>query len=245
MNTIEWFWNQNSDGNILNLIDKHDDFHLFDRAMGNIMPCEWRIWNDVVALHDISWRKWCHIHCFSPGWRSTPPFAGSSLVLIWNVHHWYECSQTGEAKQTNLPPKCGQPIDAGVASLPKISTVLLHPCSAILQTNLTIIIQNHSRQYRMRRNLKKTYQSEPHHQTWEVMTRGHTGCNALMQKAVRRSRSKEPRRVYGSSRLRGRLALVLVSETKGCSQPSRSRSHCHPRWELLFSYILCLRPKLE
>jgi hypothetical protein len=39
---------------------------------GNVMPCEWRIWNDVVAL---SGRKWRHIHCFSPSCASAPPFA--------------------------------------------------------------------------------------------------------------------------------------------------------------------------
>jgi hypothetical protein len=43
-----------------------------DRALGNVMPCEWRIWNVVVAL---SGRKWRHIHCFSPSCASAPPFA--------------------------------------------------------------------------------------------------------------------------------------------------------------------------
>jgi hypothetical protein len=38
------------------------DFHLFDRAMGNVMPCEWRIWNDVVTN---SGRKWGHIRDLS------------------------------------------------------------------------------------------------------------------------------------------------------------------------------------
>jgi hypothetical protein len=41
-------------------------------AMGNVMPCEWRIWNDVVAL---SGRKWRQINCFSPSCASAPPFA--------------------------------------------------------------------------------------------------------------------------------------------------------------------------
>jgi hypothetical protein len=39
-----------------------------DRAMGNAMPCERRIRNDVEAL---SGRKWRHIHCCA----SAPPFA--------------------------------------------------------------------------------------------------------------------------------------------------------------------------
>jgi hypothetical protein len=49
-----------------------------DRAMGNIMPCEWRIWTDVVAL---SGRKWRHIHCFSQSCASAPPFALVSTLV--------------------------------------------------------------------------------------------------------------------------------------------------------------------
>jgi hypothetical protein len=58
-----------------------------DRAMGNAMPCEWRIWNDGVVL---SGRKWRHIHCFSPSCASAPPFAlsfhaGSSLGVYQSI----------------------------------------------------------------------------------------------------------------------------------------------------------------
>jgi hypothetical protein len=52
-----------------------------DRAMGNVMPCEWRIWNDVVAL---SGRKSRHIHCFSPSCTSPPPFA----LVFTPVPYW-------------------------------------------------------------------------------------------------------------------------------------------------------------
>jgi hypothetical protein len=52
-----------------------------DSAMGNVMPCEWRIWNDVV---DLSGRKWHHIHCFSPSCASAPPFA----FVFTPVPHW-------------------------------------------------------------------------------------------------------------------------------------------------------------
>jgi hypothetical protein len=49
--------------------------------MGNVMPCEWRIWNDVVAR---SGRRWRHIHCFSPSCASAPPFA----LVFTPVPHW-------------------------------------------------------------------------------------------------------------------------------------------------------------
>jgi hypothetical protein len=63
-----------------------------DRAMGNVMPCEWRIWNDVVAL---SGRKWRHIHCFFPELCVSATFcvsfhAGFSLTPNWGFrfsHH--------------------------------------------------------------------------------------------------------------------------------------------------------------
>jgi hypothetical protein len=70
------------------LIVKHDDLHLFDRAMGNVMSCEWRIWNDVVALHDISGCKWRRIVFDQVGGQRTLVrfHAGSSLKdikVIW------------------------------------------------------------------------------------------------------------------------------------------------------------------
>jgi hypothetical protein len=58
-----------------------------NRAMGNVMPCEWRIWNDVLAL---SGHKWRHIHCFSSSCASAPPFA----LDFTPVPHCCEISQT-------------------------------------------------------------------------------------------------------------------------------------------------------
>jgi hypothetical protein len=56
----------------------------FTIYIGRYMPCEWRIWNDVVAL---SGRKWRHIYCFSPSCASAPPFhAGFSLNRsVWVI----------------------------------------------------------------------------------------------------------------------------------------------------------------
>jgi hypothetical protein len=53
----------------------------------NVMPCEWRIWNDVVAL---SGRKWRHMHWFSPSCASAPPF----VLVFTPVPHWYKILQT-------------------------------------------------------------------------------------------------------------------------------------------------------
>jgi hypothetical protein len=53
-----------------------------DRAMGNVMPSDWRIWNNVVAL---SGRRWRHIHCFSPSCASAPPFAIDFTPV---PHYW-------------------------------------------------------------------------------------------------------------------------------------------------------------
>jgi hypothetical protein len=57
-----------------------------NRAMGNVMPCEWRIWNDVVAL---SGRKWRHIHCFSPSSASAPPFMLVFTPVLHCCAHLY------------------------------------------------------------------------------------------------------------------------------------------------------------
>jgi hypothetical protein len=54
-----------------------------DRAMGNVMPCEWRIWNDVLALSGCKWR---HIHCFSQSCASAPLFA----LVFTPVPHWHK-----------------------------------------------------------------------------------------------------------------------------------------------------------
>jgi hypothetical protein len=54
-------------------------------------PCEWRIWNDVVAL---LWRKWRHIHCFSPSCASAPPFA----LVFTPVPH---CQQVVSGRKNN------------------------------------------------------------------------------------------------------------------------------------------------
>jgi hypothetical protein len=69
------------------------DDSAIDRAMGSV-PCEWRIWNDVVAL---SGRKRRHIHCLSPSCASAPPFA----LVFTPVPHWV-CAHSMESSWGHL-----------------------------------------------------------------------------------------------------------------------------------------------
>jgi hypothetical protein len=60
------------------------DFHLSDRAMGNVMPGQWWMMH-LGQRRGISGCRLHHIHCFSPSCASAPPFA---LVYTLVPHHY-------------------------------------------------------------------------------------------------------------------------------------------------------------